>query len=399
MKTLIVWDSDYPWDIRVEKICNTLMENGWEVHLVCRNKDRRPVNEIYKGIHLHRLPFLNKKFKGLNNPFGFPAFFNPVWLKRIYKVARCYKVDLIIVRDLPLALAASFIGKIQKIPVILDMAECYPELVRLIWKFEPFKLSNLLIRNPLIAGITENIALKNVDAVFVMVKESRDRLINRKIDPNKLTIVSNTPVLERFKNANPTFPGSMRKNKDKLIILYVGLLNFSRGLDTVIESLHQKKDNDFYLVLVGTGTAELQLKEMVRKLNLESCVGFEGWVNNELIPEYVASSSVCLVPHHKCNHWDNTIPNKLFDYMAAGKAVLASDVKPIKRIIQETHCGIVYRDHDSYSFLAQLSKLKSENVRLNLGRNGMKAVEKYYNWNCDSQMMINAIEKVINKDG
>ena len=34
---LFLWDADYPWDVRVEKICTTLLKAGCSVHLVCRN--------------------------------------------------------------------------------------------------------------------------------------------------------------------------------------------------------------------------------------------------------------------------------------------------------------------------------------------------------------------------
>lgn len=395
MKVLFVWDSDYPWDIRVEKICNTLISNGLEVHLVCRNKLRRPVEQIYEGIHVHRLQFLPKKFEVLNNFFSFPAFFNPLWLFRISKVAKQQDVDLIIVRDLPMSLAAIFVGKMHKIPVILDMAECYPELIRLIWKFEPFKVLNLFVRNPFIADIVESISLKSANHILAMVEESKNRLINKGILTEKITIVSNTPVLKRFQDAKASFPGMLAKHRGKLILLYVGLLNYSRGLDTVLESLKlfREVNNNFFLVLLGTGNAKEYLQKLANKLKVDKYVGFEGWVDNKLVPEYVASSDICLVSHHKCSHWDNTIPNKLFDYMAAGKPVLVSDVTPMKRIVQETGSGLIYKDYDKEAFVSQLIKLQDRELRFKLGQNGVKAVQEYYNWDNDSARMLNSLNR------
>ena len=77
MNILFLWDSDYPWDIRVEKICNTLIENGHEVHLVCRNKSRKSTEEIYQGISIHRIPCLPKYLGKLNDTYTFPIFFSP----------------------------------------------------------------------------------------------------------------------------------------------------------------------------------------------------------------------------------------------------------------------------------------------------------------------------------
>jgi len=130
---------------------------------------------------------------------------------------------------------------------------------------------------------------------------------------------------------------------------------------------------------------------MVEKLGLTKNVGFEGWINNKLIPEYIASADICLVPHHKCSHWDNTIPNKLFDYMAAAKSVLVSNVEPMKRIVQKTNSGMVYNDYDKESFINELIKLENKKTRDKLGENGLKAVQEHYNWKNDSKKMLDCI--------
>lgn len=397
MKILFIWDSDYPWDIRVEKICDTLIETGWQVHLVCRNKMRRPLNETYKGINIHRIPFLPEKYGSLNDMYGFPAFFSPIWLRQINDVAKRNCVDLIIVRDLPMALAAVAVARIRKTPVIFDMAECYPELLRLIWKFEPLKIQNLFIRNPFVADAVELLATKMADHIFVMVEESKDRLIKKGITSQKITIVSNTPVLEKFYSVPATFPGTLANHHGKLILLYVGFLNFSRGLGSIMESLSKylKCNNNIFLALLGTGSAQRELSRISSRLCLGKHVGFEGWVDNRLVPQYIASSDICLVPHHKCSHWDNTIPNKLFDYMASGKPVLVSNVKPMERIVNETNSGFVYKDKDPESFILNLEKLKNSDVRTNLGSNGIKAVQGLYNWKNDSSAMMRIIKQIV----
>lgn len=393
MKALYIWDSEYPWDIRVEKTCNTLIDEGWETHLVCRNKSRRPLEEIYNKLHIHRIPFLPTIFGRLNDVFTFPIFFSPVWLWRNYQIAKNLNVDVIIARDLPMALSGIIVGKLRKIPVILDMAECYPEMIRLIWKFEPFKIQNYLVRNPTIVDFIERLVLRYIDHVFVMVEESKNRLINKKFPEVKITIVSNTPIKGNFISAKASFPGNLSDNKGKLILLYVGILDFNRGLDTVITSLKEyiEINKNVYLLIIGTGNCDDYLKGLVENLSLQEFVGFEGWIDNKLIPEYISSSDICLVPHHKCSHWDNTIPNKLFDYMASSKAVLISNVIPMQRIVNETKCGMVYTDYDTQSFVSQLDTLSDTQLRKKLGQNGLHAVEKKYNWSNDSEKMLNSL--------
>ncbi len=52
---LYVWDADYPWDVRVEKICYTLKNAGYRVYIACRNLKKWPVKEILNGLTVYRL--------------------------------------------------------------------------------------------------------------------------------------------------------------------------------------------------------------------------------------------------------------------------------------------------------------------------------------------------------
>jgi glycosyltransferase involved in cell wall biosynthesis len=394
LKALFLWDSDYPWDIRVEKICATLRDAGWEMHLVCRNRARRSEEETCEGIHLHRIGFLGSRWNRLNDLYGFPFFLSPIWLSRIWAVARRHGVKVIVVRDLPMAPAALLVGKALRIPVILDMAECYPELVRVIWRYEGFKPANLVVRNPYLADLVEAVVLRNIDRVWVMVEESGHRLRARGMLPGKVALVSNTPQLARFRQAGATFPGGLAQQRGKTILLYVGFLTHSRGLASIVRALPAllQENGELFLALVGTGTAEKTLRALVAELGVERHVGFEGWVDNRLVPNYVASADICLVPHHRCGHWDHTIPNKLFDYMAAGKPVLASDARPMARIVKETGCGLVYLDGDQEHLAAQARRLFDPELRQRLGAKGMEAVEQRYNWQQDAGRMLASLE-------
>ena len=134
---------------------------------------------------------------------------------------------------------------------------------------------------------------------------------------------------------------------------------------------------------------------MAKKLKIEKHVSFEGWVDNKLVPEYIASSDICLVPHHKCGHWDNTIPNKLFDYMAASKPFMVTNVDPMRRIVQQANCGLIYIDYDTESFTSKLLQLQDISYRKELGLNGIKAVREHYNWDNDSTVMLEGVKKVL----
>jgi glycosyltransferase involved in cell wall biosynthesis len=391
MKILHVWDGDYPWDIRVDKISRTLTMEGHSVYVACRNTTRQIKYTTYNGYHVKRMRFLPRIFGKLNEIISFPAFFNPAWLLHIYFSCKNLKCELIICRDLPLAPAAIFIARLFKIPCILDMAECYPELLRCIWTYEKPKFINIFIRNPLIADIVERAVISRIDRIFVMVEESKERLINKGVDQQKIDIISNTPVLSRF------FISNNYEKKGSLKIVYVGLLNPSRGIDTTLKALSKYVifDDKIHLTVVGSGKAENELKQLVIELNLSKFVTFTGWVDNALVPKIIAESDVGIVPHHKCGHWDTTIPNKLFDYMAAGKPVIVSNATPIARIVEKEAAGIVYKDFDENDLVNALIKMKDFNYCKRLGWSGRRAIESTYNWESESNHLIDSIGKIM----
>ncbi len=387
MNVLFIWDGEYPWDIRVEKVCDALLDAGHEVHLVCRNQFNKPRFERYRGLNIHRIAALPKFLGRLNSVFTFPAFFSPVWLATLVRVARKHNCSLIVARDLPMAPAALLVRKLTGASVILDMAECYPEMLRCAWQFEKFRLANLVARNPAVADWIEKFVLKRVQHTFVMIEESKERLLAKQVPPENVSIVSNTPDLSRFKSERPESGVT-----DGFELVYVGLLNPSRGVDTVLRAVAQLPASlhNFKLRVIGSGKHASYLRNLASELKLHERVVFDGWVENTRVPGLIAQGSAGIVPHYACSHWNTTIPNKLFDYMAAGKPVIVSDAIPTARIVKEVGCGLVYESHDAAALARAIAALSDPQTRARLGAAGRAAVEAKFNWSHD-RAVLNAV--------
>jgi len=389
---LIVWDGNYPWDIRVDKECSSLVDAGYSVHIVARNTKQQSRHENFKGATIHRLPKFPVLFPSINKFMSFPFFLNPVWLWNIFSVAKKSQCNMIIVRDLPLAIAGIIISKLLRLPMILDMAECYPELLRASNESNGFSFVNLLVRNPRFAEYVESYSTKRADQIFVMVEESRQYLKAKGVNADKTTIVSNTPVLENIITSNP-----IRENDNEVKIIYVGLVSSFRGLHHVISAI-EKLIPDYpglHFKIVGSGGYLADLKKIVDEKNLDSHVEFSGWVDNANVPQLINESDIGIVPHKKCTHSDTTVPNKLFDYMAIGKPVIVSNALPLERIVTTENCGLVYQDGDIDSLASTIKALTNKNTRETLGQNGLRAVNKQYNWAVDNARFIDAINNTL----
>ena len=388
MRICFVYQADYPWDIRVEKIAATLTQAGNEVHLIAANRRGLSRSEVREEAHVRRLPSVNGKWGPLNSLVNLPVFMNPFWWREIDVCVRTVGAELILVRDLPLALTAASVGRRRGIPVVMDMAECYPEMMRAVVEYGDPSAIKRLTHSPQLAAWVERRAARAVDHTFVMVEESEARWKALGVAPDRVSIVSNTPPLHKFDMSRTA---SRPHRSAALHLLYAGWVTKARGLDTVVAGLGKfvrKHDTPVRLTVIGDGNGLSQIRKQVADHSLENIVDLLGWQDHSRVVEYTAIANVGLVPHHVTGHSNTTIPNKLFDYMAAGLPVLASDAKPIARILEETGAGMVYEDWNADSFSESLLRFTDPGTRQAMAVRGQLAVVDRYNWDRDGAQLL-----------
>lgn len=383
-RILYVWDADYPWDVRAEKICQALTSAGARVHLACRNRQWRGLLEQRPEALVHRLRPWRWAGRRLDGLLSFPAFFSPRWRGHLRRVAREAAIDLIIVRDLPLCPTAIHAARRHRIPVVLDMAEDYSALLRDVWatgRQQPF---DFLIRHPRNATAVERWCLPRVDHVFTVVEESRDRLLRQGMKSERVEIVSNTPPLERTATTPPPapVPGAA------LEVAYLGIMEIARGLVDLLEATAHLRNTStpVHLHLVGDGRDLPLIRARALALGLaEPWVRFYGFIPSHADAlGIVAGQQVGVLPH-RVDGWSNTtIPNKLFDYMAAGLPVVSSDSAPCRRILDETGAGICYRGGDVTGLAAALAGMADPSVWCRHAAAGIAAIRGRYHWEVDA---------------
>lgn len=387
---LMVYHEDYPWDVRVQKFCDTLLENDYKVHLLCNNKNKRAKYELLNGIHTHRIKTYRKRILGLPFPF------NPLWILKMHRVIKDIKPALIIVRDIPLCIEAIVLAKLSRIPLVLDMAENYPEAVRIWKKTGEYKRVMRCAKNVTMLKVAEFICAKHADKILVVAEENRDRLIAMGLPPAKIELVRNTPVLSAPGKMSSGKVLTRREDGRNKVLVYVGGFQFHRGLVTLVESMRYVVNRvpEASLVMVGDGPAKESCEEKVRELDLQRNVGFTGYVSHEAVLDLIENAAIGVIPHIRSGHTDTTVPNKLFDYMACGKPVVVSDCKPLIRIVMEEGCGVVFKSGDAYDLANQVIRLLGKDLRV-LQENGRRAVRVKYNWDRDKVALLDAVRETV----
>ncbi len=393
MNIVYVWDADYPWDVRTEKVCSFLAGRGDDVTIAARNRAWRSVTEPRAEGTVRRMAPWRWLGRSLDGLLTFPAFFNPRWIRHLERMVRLARPAVIIVRDIPLGPTAIWVGRRRGIPVVLDMAENYPAMIAGVWETGRQGRFDWLVRHRAAVARVERWTVGRVAQILVVVEESRDRLVRMGIPPERISIVSNTPPRHRAASAPGGGAGSTGR---ALELVYLGLLEIHRGVGDLLAALALLRDRGHRVALtvIGDGRDDAELRRQAQRLQLgPPTLTFAGRLPNDAALRVVARADVGIVPHLANESWNTTVPNKLFDYMAAGLAVVSSDAAPCRRIVTDTGSGLVYRSGDPADLARAIEELMPDSVRTACGRAGQAAVLDRYNWESDCARLAGALDR------
>jgi glycosyltransferase involved in cell wall biosynthesis len=393
MKIVAVYAEDYPWDVRVEKLLEGLAGNGFETHLVAKNTEGNPREETCGSILCHRIlaPTAPSFLRG---PGSLAAPINPVWRRAIRRVIAEVDPDVVIVRDLPLATLVIVEGHRAGKPVIVDMAENHPAMWETVIAADPFPLRSYILKNPSLGRFMERWVARNADAIFVVVDEMVEHLVECGASRDQITVVSNTPAINHV-----TGPIIKQHAEDRSIRLgYVGYVNHGRGLPEVVRILRPAREAGLNVIfhVVGSGNCMDKLAAIAAAEGVAEHVRFHGWVEHSLVDEFlVGSVNVGVVPHPPNDHVNTTIPNKIFDYMSIGLPVLTSEAIPLRRIVRTEKCGLSFLLGNVESALSCLRKMADPAYRAQAGHNGIDAIHRRYNWNIDFPRALEVVQRLV----
>jgi glycosyltransferase involved in cell wall biosynthesis len=147
--------------------------------------------------------------------------------------------------------------------------------------------------------------------------------------------------------------------------------------------------------VVGSSSFDESLKKITYKLKIEDRVIFHGWQEPEKLPEFIVRSHIGISPIKRNIHHDTTYANKIFQYMVYGKALLVSDCPPQSKVVKKSKGGVVFEANNPEDCAEKLKYLIQNREMLKvMGQNNIDAVQKYYNWDLNSNELIELYQKI-----
>ncbi len=186
-------------------------------------------------------------------------------------------------------------------------------------------------------------------------------------------------------------------NSGEPLVVYAGLLQEGRGLENLVRAWRDLSV-EAHLAFVGRGPAEGGLKNLVWQSCLHN-VHFLEPVRARELPEFISGASlgVVLIEGTDLSKY-YSLPNKLFEYLAAGVPVLASGLPEIRRLVEEYRVGVLADPRDPVNIRSVLAGLLSGHTGSleQLRQNALQA-SRHLTWQKEVGLLINEYAKLTGK--
>lgn len=227
-----------------------------------------------------------------------------------------------------------------------------------------------------------------LDKILAMSSNVKKSLLEIGIPENKIDIFNTIIDTDKF---NPKqYSSEIRKqtgaNKDEVIILFVGNLNYSKGIDLLIDSLALIKDKHKFIFVFTLELKEkdydIKLKKLLDKIEnkgLSNCTIRYEIIN--FMPSLMASSDIIVIPYRDTDG-PSDYPIALLEAMACAVPAIGTRVGGIPEIIEDNLTGILTKPEDSQDLANAISKLIENPVlRKIMGSNGRQKAYEMCNTN------------------
>ena len=394
MKIGMILDAPFPPDPRVENEAVSLVNAGHDVFLFCLKYENEEASEVKNGIQIKRYESNKLEYKLSALAYTVP-FYTWLMAKKIRQFVKETKPDALHIHDIKIAEAVFQVNTTFKLPVILDLHDNVPEVMKLYPHLQKFPGKYII--SPKKWKQKEEEFIKKADKVISVSPHFIQNLKARIPSENKYVLVPNTIRKSFFENYDVHQP-IVDKFKNNFVILYLGDTHVRRGLQTAIRSLELLKIQipNVKLVIVGKNTTDIILKKLVIDLDIEEYVAFEGWQNVSLFPSYILASDICISPLHRNLQHDVAYANKIFQYMSFGKPLLVSDATAQKELVEQQNSGLVHQEQNVEDFTEKVLELyKDENLRKSLGENGKQFVQNEFCWEETSKNLLHLYDTIL----
>jgi glycosyltransferase involved in cell wall biosynthesis len=363
---VMIFSSVHPYDdSRIfHKQAKSLAKKGYrvELHAVADFEEK-----VEDGVHIIGVKRMNKKWKRLMNG----------WI--LYRRAMKSGADIFHFHDPELLPWGVLIAWCTGCPVIYDSHEDLPKQIHT----KPWIPGS--IRGPLsrLVHMVEKGLAKRLAAVITATDSIQEQFRGAK----QVTVIKNYPL---------PMPKIEKEDDGVNRILYVGGISYLRGYREMIAMMdHLPGELKAELHLIGP-LQHIAPEDQDRERLKQKRVYLHGRIPYEEVQKWLTKGKVGLVCLHPVENYRESLPIKMFEYMAAGLPLVATDFPLWREIVETSNCGLIADALNPKDIAEKVTRiLTDEALRQKMSEDGRRAHEEIYNWHVEEEKLLALYEKLL----
>ncbi|MHB8132575.1 MAG: glycosyltransferase family 4 protein [Anaerolineaceae bacterium] len=318
----------------------------------------------------------------------FSFMFSSIWVALKVK-----DVDLVMGTTPPIfqAVSAWVVAMLRRKPFLLEVRDLWPEFI----------VSMGVFKNPVLIKMArwlEKFLYSRATHILVNSPAYAEYIQQKKVPEQKISYIPYGTDIEMF---SPENSGQLVREKynlsEKFVVLYAGALGQANDIYTIIRAANLLKNHsNIQFVLFGDGKEKTKLVEEVHRLDLHNIL-FAGVTPKKEMPSVLAAADVCLAILQDISMFRTTYPNKVFDYMAAGKATILVIDGVVRNVIEKADGGVFVHPGDEAKLAEVVLNLSCNLERVKeMGRNARLYLVNNLDRRDKLTETLNLLEKLVN---
>lgn len=368
-KVIVSVSNDLYTDQRVHKVCTFLVDQGYDVLLVGRLRKN--------SVPMPDRPYRTKRMKLL---FEKGALFYASFNFRLFLFLLFRKSHILLANDLD-TLLGNYAAKVFKpsAQLVYDSHEYFTEVPEL--------------QGRAAKKVWESIEvwiLPKIRALYTVNASIAELYFKKYGKPFR--VVRNISPLWKPEHLKTRAELGLPEGK-KLIIIQGAGINIDRGAEEAVNAMHVVQDA--VLVIVGDGDVVPQLKQQVAKEGLQHRVLFFGKQPYETMMNYTFHADIGLTLDKDTNlNYRFSLPNKLFDYIHTGTAVVCTDLVEVARIVRDYEVGEVLTSFSVDELARVLNTILGDEMLLARYKENCSQAANTLNWEKETAILNEIFPKV-----
>ena len=286
---------------------------------------------------------------------------------------------------------AWMLARLKRVPFLFEVRDLWPE----------FAIAVGVLKNPLLIRMSlwlEHFLYRHADRVMVNSPGFIAHVTEG--GAKRVELVPNGADPEMFDPANDGIAFRMIHHlENKFVVLYAGAHGMSNDLGVVLESARLLTDRpEVRIVFLGDGKEKPNMQKQAAEMGLTNVLFLPSIPKAEMAVA-LAGTDACIAILKPLDEYKTTYPNKVFDYMAAGRPVVLAIDGVIREVVEAAGCGIFVQPGTPSALAEVIRTLATDKEKSRrMGLAGRKYLEKHFSRSVIAEKLVRVLEEMKKSD-